>query len=68
MNILTTEFTQKVKAELEALRPGMHLTREAVCKAIGLDKDYAGAITLALMLPEFSMFESTRGRGISRRA
>jgi hypothetical protein len=67
MQILNPEFLTAVKGKLDKLEDGSYLTREQVCVLLGVNKDMVGAVTLALMDPMFSNYESVKSRGIRRK-
>lgn len=67
MQVFNPEFVQAVKAELETLKDGFYMTREMLCVAVGVPKEYANAISMITLDPEFSEFEAVKSRGYRRK-
>lgn len=68
MKVLNLQFLQAMKSKLDALKPGFYYTREQLCADLKLPKEYATAVSLAMLDPMFDAFEMVKSRGIRRRA
>ncbi len=68
LNMFTNEFTNAVLVELAKLEADDYITREKLCKRLGLEnKDAALAVSILMQEPAFAGYESVRSRGIRRR-
>jgi hypothetical protein len=66
MKVLNLQFLQGMKAVLDKLEDGSSYTREQICTKLGLSKDWAPAISLAMMDEMFVDYEMVKSRGIRR--
>jgi hypothetical protein len=66
MKVLNLQFLQGMKAVLDKLEDGSSYTREQICTKLGLAKEWAPAVSLAMMDEMFVDYEMVKSRGIRR--
>jgi hypothetical protein len=66
MQVFNSEFVQAVRNHLNGMTV-KYVTREELCKALGVSVEYSGAISIMFETGLFPEFETIRSRGIRRR-